>query len=168
MENNFLQLDDSFNCAHGCEYPNQCYFQNEKNFYTNQQFAPEQQYFDANNNYNNYNNLNYTSDSVVPANSYEMNNFNVQAFQNNNNNHNGYYAQLNHNANSAYQLNKSDKNNYLHFGRSFNNDGGSYRESYETYPPCQGPQPWNFAQCFGYFGDPPCAFADVIDMEDFM
>jgi hypothetical protein len=34
--------------------------------------------------------------------------------------------------------------------------------------PCQGPQPWNYAYCYGFYGDPPCHFADVTDMEDFM
>lgn len=35
-------------------------------------------------------------------------------------------------------------------------------------PPCQGPQPWSYAQCYGFYGDAPCQYVDIIDMEDFM
>lgn len=35
-------------------------------------------------------------------------------------------------------------------------------------PPCQGPQPWSYAHCYGFYGDPPCQYVDIIDMEDFM
>lgn len=43
----------------------------------------------------------------------------------------------------------------------------------QSYPlagvaPCQGPRPWNFAQCFGFYGEPACPLLNVIDMEDFM
>lgn len=35
--------------------------------------------------------------------------------------------------------------------------------------PCEGgPGPWNFNYCYGYFGEPPCPYANIIDMEDFM
>lgn len=37
-----------------------------------------------------------------------------------------------------------------------------------TYAPCQGPQPWNFAQCYGFYDQPPCPLVNIIDMEDFM
>ncbi|GAB0087527.1 protein similar [Sergentomyia squamirostris] len=37
-----------------------------------------------------------------------------------------------------------------------------------SYAPCQGPRPWNFAYCYGFYGEPPCPFANMIDMEDFM
>lgn len=37
-----------------------------------------------------------------------------------------------------------------------------------TYAPCQGPPPWNFAQCYGYYGQAPCSLVNIIDMEDFM
>jgi hypothetical protein len=34
--------------------------------------------------------------------------------------------------------------------------------------PCQGPQPWNYGYCFGFYGDDPCQFTNVVDIEDFM
>ena len=37
-----------------------------------------------------------------------------------------------------------------------------------SYAPCEGPKPWNFNYCYGYFGEPPCPFSNIIDMEDFM
>lgn len=37
-----------------------------------------------------------------------------------------------------------------------------------TYAPCQGPRPWNFAQCYGFYGQPACPLLNIIDMEDFM
>lgn len=37
-----------------------------------------------------------------------------------------------------------------------------------TYPPCQGPRPWNFAYCYGYYGEPACPLINMVDMEDFM
>lgn len=37
-----------------------------------------------------------------------------------------------------------------------------------TYPPCQGPRPWNFAQCYGFYGEPACPLLNLVDMEDFM
>lgn len=44
----------------------------------------------------------------------------------------------------------------------------SYFE-YPQYAPCDGgPGPWNFNYCYGFFGEPPCPYANVIDMEDFM
>lgn len=54
--------------------------------------------------------------------------------------------------------------------------GGYYSEevypSYYEYPqyaPCEGgPGPWNFNYCYGFFGEAPCPYANVIDMEDFM
>lgn len=38
------------------------------------------------------------------------------------------------------------------------------------YPPCQGPPggPWNYGYCYGFYGEAPCPYVDVIDMEDFM
>lgn len=39
----------------------------------------------------------------------------------------------------------------------------------QTYAPCQGPrESWNFAYCYGYYGEPACPMANLIDMEDFM
>lgn len=37
-----------------------------------------------------------------------------------------------------------------------------------TYAPCQGPRPWNYAQCYGFYGEPPCPLVNLVDMEDFM
>lgn len=39
-----------------------------------------------------------------------------------------------------------------------------------NYPPCQGPTdgPWNYGYCYGFYGEAPCPYVDVIDMEDFM
>lgn len=37
-----------------------------------------------------------------------------------------------------------------------------------SYAPCQGPRPWNFAQCYGFYGQPACSLVNIIDMEDFM
>lgn len=46
---------------------------------------------------------------------------------------------------------------------------GFYSENMSPYPaPCHGPQPWNYAYCYGYYGEEPCQFSNVIDMEDFM
>lgn len=38
----------------------------------------------------------------------------------------------------------------------------------ESHAPCQGPRPWNFAQCYGFYGQPACPLGNIIDMEDFM
>lgn len=40
--------------------------------------------------------------------------------------------------------------------------------SMATYAPCQGPAPWNFSQCYGFYGQAPCSLVNIIDMEDFM
>lgn len=40
--------------------------------------------------------------------------------------------------------------------------------SISSYAPCQGPRPWNFAQCYGFYGQPACPLVNIIDMEDFM
>uniref|UniRef100_A0A182VYM2 BHLH domain-containing protein n=1 Tax=Anopheles minimus TaxID=112268 RepID=A0A182VYM2_9DIPT len=37
-----------------------------------------------------------------------------------------------------------------------------------NYPPCQGPPPWNYAYCYGYYGQEPCPYVNMVDMEDFM
>lgn len=34
--------------------------------------------------------------------------------------------------------------------------------------PCQGPRPWNFSYCYGFYGEPACPLVNIIDMEDFM
>lgn len=38
----------------------------------------------------------------------------------------------------------------------------------QTYAPCAGPKPWNFAYCYGFYGEPACQFTNIVDMEDFM
>lgn len=38
----------------------------------------------------------------------------------------------------------------------------------QSYAPCEGPKPWNFAYCYGSYGEPACQFANMVDMEDFM
>lgn len=45
------------------------------------------------------------------------------------------------------------------------NPGNFYTQ---TYAPCQGPQPWNYAYCYGSYDEAPCQFSNVVDMEDFM
>lgn len=47
---------------------------------------------------------------------------------------------------------------------SFAGDGNAI----VSYAPCQGPRPWNFAQCYGFYGQPACSLLNIIDMEDFM
>lgn len=51
-----------------------------------------------------------------------------------------------------------------------NNVGGMFGDGMPPPfpPPCQGPQPWSYAQCYGFYGDAPCQYVDIIDMEDFM
>lgn len=41
-------------------------------------------------------------------------------------------------------------------------------EPLNGYAPCQGPRPWNFAQCYGFYGEPACPLVNIIDIEDFM
>lgn len=36
------------------------------------------------------------------------------------------------------------------------------------YAPCQGPRPWNYAYCYGFYGEPACPMINLVDMEDFM
>lgn len=37
-----------------------------------------------------------------------------------------------------------------------------------TYAPCDGPRPWNYDYCYGYYGEPACPMISMVDMEDFM
>uniref|UniRef100_A0A182FL37 Uncharacterized protein n=1 Tax=Anopheles albimanus TaxID=7167 RepID=A0A182FL37_ANOAL len=38
-----------------------------------------------------------------------------------------------------------------------------------SYAPCQGPPPWNYAYCYGYYGQDACPYVNpMVDMEDFM
>lgn len=41
-------------------------------------------------------------------------------------------------------------------------------EPLNGYAPCEGPRPWNYAQCYGFYGEPACPLVDIIDIEDFM
>lgn len=63
----------------------------------------------------------------------------------------------------------------LHYERQLNNNLNVSNPSVHfennaiiSYAPCQGPKPWNFAQCYGFYDQPPCPLAKIIDMEDFM
>lgn len=38
----------------------------------------------------------------------------------------------------------------------------------QTFAPCEGPQPWNYAYCYGYYDEPACPMMNLVDMEDFM
>lgn len=37
-----------------------------------------------------------------------------------------------------------------------------------VYAPCDGPRPWNYNYCYGYYGEPACPMVNMVDMEDFM
>lgn len=45
--------------------------------------------------------------------------------------------------------------------------GGGYPRS-GSYAPCDGPRPWNYDYCYGYYGEPACPMISMVDMEDFM
>lgn len=102
------------------------------------------------------NNANYFygrtyDDGVVPTNYYESNNQQLQCYQN-------YPEQTTTSTFSQQGVNETA----AYSGASY------FTDIAQTYPPCQGPQPWNFAQCYGYYGEAPCQFSNVVDMEDFM
>lgn len=48
--------------------------------------------------------------------------------------------------------------------------GAEYLTDYHptSYAPCDGPRPWNYAYCYGYYGEPACPLINMVDMEDFM
>lgn len=164
------QCDD--NCNFECENANQCnyhiynYNNDNANFNLNQQQCPQQQQVQYLANFNNF------DDSVVPSNFYENNNDNAnflpyQMHQQPSFNQNNLYSNV---AESSSVISNSvNINNFTSTNSAYTtNYNFSYPESLQTHPPCGGPQPWNFAQCYGYYGDAPCQFANVIDMEDFM
>ena len=168
MNNNFPQqqsFDESFNCTNGCESANQCEFNNGSNNYVAYQYnqPPQQQFFTAANNEcvnNNY------EDGVVPSNSFEngyqqqMHLIQPNNYVASNNQFNNYYYGVNSDINVAGTSVTSYDNNLL-------NPSDNY--SYQSYVPCRGPRPWNFAECFGFYGEAPCQYANVaVDMEDFM
>lgn len=45
--------------------------------------------------------------------------------------------------------------------------GGGYPHP-GAYAPCDGPRPWNYDYCYGYYGEPACPMISMVDMEDFM
>lgn len=140
-----MNHDEQFDCSFGCESANQCEYYN--NMPPNQVIPQMQNYVDNSNFYqsNNY------DDGVVPMNQL-ANNIDQQPMQS----YQNYPDQNVVQAPTFYNQ---------HAGFS----GGNYfTDTAESYPPCQGPQPWNFAQCYGYYGEAPCQFANVVDMEDFM
>ena len=142
---NQFSVDDTFNCSVGCESANQCEYYN--NLPPTQVIPQLQNYVDSGNFYysNNF------DDGVVPSNFYENTGQQMQNYQS--------YSQP---MQSTAYFNQS-ANQTAEFS------GGNYFiDTAQTYPPCQGPQPWNYAQCYGYYGDAPCQYADVVDMEDFM
>lgn len=141
-----MNHDEQFNCSFGCESANQCEYYN--NLPANQVIPQMQNYADNGNFYPSHN----YDDGVVPLNQHGINN-SLPPMQ-------GYQNYSNQNAVHAPTA-------YFDQGAGFS--GGNYfTDTAQTYPPCQGPQPWNFAQCYGYYGEAPCQFANVVDMEDFM
>lgn len=135
---------EQFNCSVGCANANQCEYYNNvpPTQVTSQSYADNGNY--------------YYGDGVVPSNYYENNNNQqMQCYQN-------YPEQ---NATTVQQTNAFQQGVDSSAGYS----GASYfTDIAQTYPPCQGPQPWNFAECYGYYGEAPCQFSSVVDMEDFM
>lgn len=149
--------NNSFNCTYGCQNANDCQYYDDMNNLPAQPVASA--FIENGNYYNETNNLNsnqyaYSGDSVVPVSNYD----NQQITTN--------YSQQNFTPqNSApYEYYVADPN----MNGSSTTYPGYFIDNIPTYPPCQGPQPWNYAQCYGYYGEPPCQFANVVDMEDFM
>lgn len=168
-------FDESFNCTNGCESANQCEFNNGSNNYVayqpshyNQQIQPpQQQFFTAAANNECVNSNNNYEDGVVPSNSFEngyqqqMHLIQPNNYVASNNQFNNYYYGVNSDINAAGSSVTSYDNNP--------NMNGSDNYSYQSYVPCRGPRPWNFAECFGFYGEAPCQYANVaVDMEDFM
>jgi hypothetical protein len=161
--NNFQNsLDELFNCTYGCENATQCEFNNfvEPNQYQMQQQqpghqAPQQQSFPINdNNANLAQCINNFDDGVVPSNLCENGSYQQQYLMQNN------YSGVN---NNFYGANVSQNT------QPFNGNNENYYYMEQSYTPCRGPRPWNFAECFGFYGDAPCQYANVsVDMEDFM
>lgn len=137
--------EEQWRCSYGCESANQC----EYNVQPNQSIPPVQNYADNGNYY-------YGSafdDGVVPTNYYE-NNLHMQGYQN--------YPE-----NVATMQQTATFNQQVAPCTSYP-AGAYFTDVAQTYPPCQGPQPWNYAECYGYYGEAPCQFMNVVDMEDFM
>lgn len=142
---NHFGREEQFNCSFGCESANQCEYNNVQP----NQAIPSVQAFADNGNY--YYGAAY-DDGVVPSNYYENNNQQMQCYPN--------YPEQNATAVAFTQQGVNMNANY---------SGANYfTDVAQTYPPCQGPQPWNYAECYGYYGEAPCQFMNVVDMEDFM
>lgn len=161
-------IDSTFNCTYGCQNANDCqYSSNNANNSTTQQVSTAfpNTFVDNSSNYNNLSNQNTISnqfshggDSVVPVNNHG-NQGGIPA--------NYEYPNFMHQSNSSipYEYYVENPNT----GNSSNTNFGYFIDNIQSYPPCQGPQPWNYAQCYGYYGEAPCQFAAVgVDMEDFM
>lgn len=75
-----------------------------------------------------------------------------------------YYQQ----PSAVHSMHFNSNANYLPQSQSqsqaYLDDGGAT----VSYAPCQGPRPWNFAQCYGFYGEPACSMLNIGDMEDFM
>jgi hypothetical protein len=166
--NNFFQVD-AFNCTYGCENAAQCEYNNGNNFITANQYqvAQQQQQPFINSTTQCVNNKNF-DDGVVPSNLYE----NSNAYQHQqmhliqpNNNYGG--AQFNDLSGANFPVSAAPSAISYNNNNNNNSDNNYFIE--QSNVPCRGPQPWNFAECFGFYGDAPCQYANVaVDMEDFM
>lgn len=69
-----------------------------------------------------------------------------------------------------FQQSQVQQPNTNQYSQNYNqyNSGQYFQDQNADHAPCQGPQPWNYAYCYGFYGESPCQFADVTDMEDFM
>lgn len=147
--------EEQFNCSVGCESANQCeYYNNTNNLPSSQINVQPQNFADS----GNYFYASTFDDGVVPSNYYENNNQQLQSYQN--------YPEQNA---ARMQQTSTFSQQGVESSAGAGYSGVNYfTDIAQTYPPCQGPQPWNFAQCYGYYGEAPCQFSNVVDMEDFM
>lgn len=167
--NNFFQVD-AFNCTFGCENAAQCEYNNGSNFIAANQYQlaqQQQQPFVNNNATQCVNNKNF-DDGVVPSNLYENSNAyqhqqqQMHLIQPNNNNYGGG-AQYNDFSAANFPISAAPS------AISYNNNSDNNYFIEPLNVPCRGPPPYNYAECFGFYGDAPCQYANVaVDMEDFM
>lgn len=163
--NNFhpqSSFDDLFNCTYGCENATQCEFNNyiEPNQYPHQQQqqhqfqTPQQQSFPIDDFTQCINNF---DDGVVPSNLCENGSHQQQYLIQNN------FSGVN---NNFYGANETQN---VSNTQTFNGNNDNYYQIEQSYTPCRGPRPWNFAECFGFYGDAPCQYANnAVDMEDIL
>lgn len=163
--------NDSFECSFDCTTANQCAYYNElggnstfnHTYPLPQQVMPPslptfshqpneqvQPFTNEANYFSNY------DDGVVPMN----------AFENSEPQHAIFGSEM-------YDLNSAVVT--MPFNDSHDDQPTQYHNGYSdqnqmSFPPCQGSQqhPWNFAHCYGFYGEPACQFSNIIDMEDFM